>query len=162
VDAGGRVALLQPQPTPDAVEAAVRSLYAASTPTVVRAKAPVLLLERVVEPSLGEALLEYWRSGRKIVNEVASNTGNLVHADIKRRRGGRLDDPGLFVRLRDCLGRRVVRAIFQASHARITVIEAPLVGCYAAGDGWFRRHRDNTSRSNAHRQFAISINLNDD
>src|SRR5262249_6817143 len=155
-------ALVQSQPTPDAVEAAVTSLYRASTPTIVQAKAPVLLLERVVNSSLGEALIEYWRSGSKIVNEVASGAGNLVNADIKRRQDVRLDDPALFVQLRACLARRVVPAFFQASHARITVIEAPLVGCYAAGDGWFRRHRDNTSRSNAHRQFAISVNLNED
>ena len=73
-----------------------------------------------------------------------------------------MDDPTLFVQLRDCLVRRVVPTILQAFHTRITVIEAPLIGCYGAGDGWFRRHRDNTSRSNAHRQFAISVNLNED
>jgi hypothetical protein len=162
VDAGGRVALLQPQPTPDAVETLVTCIYRASTATIVRAKAPVLLLERVVDPSLGEALIEYWQSGSKIANEVASDAGNTVNADIKRRQDVRLDDPTLFVQLRDCLVRRVVPTILQAFHTRINVIEAPLIGCYGAGDGWFRRHRDNTSRSNAHRQFAISVNLNED
>ena len=52
VDAGGRVAEVLPQPTPDAIAARVTQLYAASQPAVVQAKAPVLLLERVVDPSL--------------------------------------------------------------------------------------------------------------
>ena len=122
----------------------------------------MLLLERVVDPSLGEALIEYWQSGSKIINEVASDAGNTANAGIKRRQDVRLDDPTLFVQLRDCLVRRVAPTILQAFHTRVMVMEAPLIGCYGAGNGWFHRHRDNTSRSNAHRQFAISVNLNED
>jgi predicted 2-oxoglutarate/Fe(II)-dependent dioxygenase YbiX len=72
-----------------------------------------------------------------------------------------LDDPELFVQLRDCIVRRVVPAMAQGFHARINVIEAPMIGCYsAASGGWFRAHRDNTSRFTAHRQYALSLNLN--
>ena len=63
--------------------------------------------------------------------------------------------------LRDCLVRRVMPAILQVFQTRIVQIEMPRVGCYDAGSGgWFRRHRDNTTRYTAHRQFALSINLN--
>ena len=161
VDAGGRIAGLLPAPTPEAAATLVTQLYAASTPMVVQAKAPVLLLERVAEPVLCQRLIEYWQRGKKLLNSVGSDSGNVVNADVKRRQDVQLDDPKLFVELRDCLIRRVVPVMAQAFHARIGVIEAPMIGCYdAASGGWFRRHRDNTSSYNAHRQFALSLNLN--
>ena len=160
VDAAGRVASLVSQPSPDAIESLVVQLYAASMPTVVQAKAPVLLLERALEPAMCQTLIDYWKGGVKLANKVGSNVGNVVNPDIKRRQDVQVDDPALFVQLRDCLVRRVIPAMDQAFHARITVIEAPLIGSYDAGSGWFRRHRDNTSSQNAHRQFALSLNLN--
>jgi predicted 2-oxoglutarate/Fe(II)-dependent dioxygenase YbiX len=52
--------------------------------------------------------------------------------------------------------------ILQVFHTRIVQIEALRIGCYdAALGGCFRRHRDNTTRYTAHRQFALSLNLND-
>jgi hypothetical protein len=162
VDAAGQVAALLPRPTPDDVAAVALRLYGASTPDVVQAKAPVLLLERVVEPALCQALIDYWRHGHKVVNKVGSSEGrNVINADVKRRHDVQLDEPQLFVQLRDCLVRRVAPMIHKAFHTRPMVIEAPIIGCYdAASGGWFRRHRDNTSIHNAHRQFALSLNLN--
>ncbi len=44
-----------------------------------------------------------------------------------------------------------------------TRIERYIVACYSADDGgFFRRHRDNTTKGTAHRRFAVTINLNDD
>jgi len=35
------------------------------------------------------------------------------------------------------------------------------IGCYDSADGgYFRAHRDNTTPYTAHRQFAMSVNLN--
>ena len=34
------------------------------------------------------------------------------------------------------------------------------MACYPAGAGWFRPHRDNTTKGTAHRKFAVTINLN--
>ena len=82
-------------------------------------------------------------------------------ADVKRRRDVALDDVRLYGPLRDCLVRRVMPAILQAFQSRIVRIEAPRIGCYdAATGGWFRCHRDNTTAYTAHRQFALSLNLN--
>jgi len=163
VDAAGRMAALLPAPTPDGVAALAMRLYMASTPVVVQARAPVLLLDRVVDPALCRELIEYWQGSDKVANTVGCPAGNVVNADTKRRQDAQLDDPALFVRLRDGLVRRVAPAILQAFHTRIMVIEAPLVGCYdAASGGVFRRHRDNTSSQTAHRQFALSVNLNAD
>jgi predicted 2-oxoglutarate/Fe(II)-dependent dioxygenase YbiX len=161
VDAAGRVAAVLPLPTPDGVVALATKLFTATTPTVVQAKAPVLLLERVMEPAFCQTLMEYWRRGNQVANRVGASSGNVVNEDIKRRIDVQVDDPSLFVEVRDCLVRRVVPAILQAFHTRINVSEAPIVGCYDAdAGGKFRAHRDNTSSHNAHRQFALSLNLN--
>jgi predicted 2-oxoglutarate/Fe(II)-dependent dioxygenase YbiX len=161
VDPAGRVAGLLAEPSPDAVSKLAAQLYNSTSPQVVQAKAPVLLIERVAEPALCRTLIEYWQKNEKLANTVGSESGNVANADIKRRQDVQLDDPKLFVELRDCIVRRVLPAMAQAFHARISVIEAPMIGCYpAASGGWFRAHRDNTSRFNAHRQYALSLNLN--
>src|SRR5215216_31125 len=161
VDAAGRVAEVLPQPTSDAIAARVTQLYAASQPAVVQAKAPVLLLERVVEPQLCRTLIGYWRRHDKVSNTVGGLHGNVVNGDVKRRHDVQLYDPRLFVQLRDCLVRRVVPAVLRAFNIGIMVIEAPIIGCYDADcGGRFGRHRDNTSSYTAHRQFALSLNLN--
>jgi predicted 2-oxoglutarate/Fe(II)-dependent dioxygenase YbiX len=162
VDPADRVAHVLAQPTPEAVRELARRLYDSTSPQVVQAKAPVLLIERVAEPALCRTLIDYWQSKDKLANTVGSESGNVANADVKRRQDVQLDDPKLFVQLRDCVVRRVLPAMAQAFHARINVIEAPMIGCYpAASGGWFRAHRDNTSRFNAHRQYALSLNLND-
>jgi predicted 2-oxoglutarate/Fe(II)-dependent dioxygenase YbiX len=161
VDPAGRVASLLAEPTPDAVRKLAEQLFNSTSPQVVQAKAPVLLIERVVEPGLCHTLIKYWQGREKLANTVGSESGNVANADVKRRQDVQLDDPKLFVELRDCIVRRVLPAMAQAFHARINVIEAPMIGCYpAASGGWFRAHRDNTSRFNAHRQYALTLNLN--
>jgi hypothetical protein len=163
VDSAGRVADVLPQPTAADVAARVTQLYAASRPAVVQARAPVLLLERVVDPGLCRALIDYWQCNDKVSDTVGGSQGNVVNGDVKRRHDVQLDSSRLFEPLRDCLVRRVVPAILQAFHIGIMVIEAPIIGCYDADcGGRFGRHRDNTSRHTAHRQFALSLNLNAD
>jgi predicted 2-oxoglutarate/Fe(II)-dependent dioxygenase YbiX len=161
VDAAGRVAALVAEPDGERVLAEVSRLHRASLPLVVRAHAPVLLLDRVLDPALCRTLIDCWQAGEKRCNEVGSGAGNAVNADVKRRQDVEIADAHLFVEVRDCLVRRVAPAILQAFQTQVAVIEAPRIGCYdAASGGWFRRHRDNTSRSTAHRQFALSLNLN--
>ena len=163
VDAAGRVAALLPAPTPEAVAALATGLYRTSTPVVVQAKAPVLMLDRVINPNLCHELIDYWGHREKVANVVGSSNRNVVNDEAKRRADVQVDDPRLFAQLRDCLVRRVVPAILQAFHIGILVIEAPMIGCYDADSGgWFRRHRDNTSAHTTHRQFAVSLNLNPD
>ncbi|MFZ5783235.1 MAG: 2OG-Fe(II) oxygenase family protein [Pseudomonadota bacterium] len=162
VDASDRVAALFAAPTPAAVVAWASRLYESTLPEVVQAKAPVLMLERVVEPDLCRRLIAHWRRGAKMENRVGAPSGNVVNADVKRRSDVQLDDPHLFVALRDRLARRVLPAIKRSFQVEVGVIEAPIIGCYdARSGGCFRRHRDNTSVWTAHRQFAVSINLND-
>lgn len=161
VDAAGRVAALAPSPVPDDVAHLVEQLHSATESVVVRAAAPVMLLQRVLDADLCRRLIEYWSARDKVASIVGSDGGNIVDTETKRRLDTNLDEPALFTSVRDALVRRVAPAIAQASHIQTSVIEAPRIGCYdAASGGWFRRHRDNTSRMTAHRQFAVSINLN--
>lgn len=162
VDAAGRLAALIQAPTPGGIVALATQLFEASAPTVTQAQAPVLLLDKVVEVSLCDALIDHWRRGEKLSDSVASVAGaSTANADTKRRIDVPVDDAKLYMPLRDCLVRRVMPAILQVFQTRIVQIEMPRVGCYDAGSGgWFRRHRDNTTRYTAHRQFALSINLN--
>ncbi|MFO1160015.1 MAG: 2OG-Fe(II) oxygenase [Reyranellaceae bacterium] len=161
VDPAGRVAALLPGASPDAILEQATGLYAATAPILVQAKAPVLFLERVFDPAFCKTLLEHWQRSSKLANKVASNSGNVINAEIKRRQDVQVSDPLLFVQVRDTIMRRVVPVMEQVYHARINVLEAPLIGCYGSeSGGWFRRHKDNTSSTTAHRQFALSINLN--
>lgn len=162
IDAAGRLAALMSEPTPDAIVALATRLFDASTPATVQAQAPVLLLDKVVEASLCDKLIDHWRRGDKLTDGVASAAAaSSANADTKRRIDVPVDDAELFMPLRDCLVRRVLPAILQVFQTRIVQIEMPRIGCYDAGSGgWFRRHRDNTTRYTAHRQFALSINLN--
>jgi hypothetical protein len=162
VDASGRVAERLTAPTADVVESVAQRLYDGSTPDVVRAQAPVLLLERVLEPTLCRALMDHWRRSDKLADGVASAlSANLANADVKRRQDVPLDDVQLYMQLEGCLVRRVMPAVLQAFQTRIVQIEAPRIGCYnASSGGWFRHHRDNMTEYTAHRQFALSLNLN--
>lgn len=161
VDAAGRIVALLDSPTPGEAVALAEQLHDATEAVVVRAAAPVILIERVLDADLCRKLIAYWSARDKVASIVGSDDGNVVDTETKRRLDTNLDDPALFTSVRDVLVRRVAPAIAQASHVHISVIEAPRIGCYdAASGGWFRRHRDNTSRMTAHRQFAVSINLN--
>ena len=97
VDAAGRVVAVVPHPTSGDVASRVTQLYRASTPAVIHAQAPVLLLERVVESDLCAALIDYWQHHDKLANRVGSAEGNVVNSDIKRRLDVQLDDPPLFI-----------------------------------------------------------------
>lgn len=162
VDAAGRLAAVVPRPDAACIAAIVGRLHGATEPRVVRAQAPVLLIEQAADPQLCASLIEHWRNGDKLADGVASASGaSTADREYKRRRDVPVDDKRLFTALRDSLVRRVLPGILRAFQTRIVQIELPRVGCYdAQGGGWFRRHRDNTTPFTAHRQFALSLNLN--
>lgn len=162
VDAAGRLAAVMKQACGQDALSVVQSLHAATAPATVQLQAPVLLVERVLEPELCSRLIAHWQKGDKRSDGVASVGGAAnADSDIKRRSDVPVDDAALYGVLRDTLVRRVLPAILQAFQTRIVQIEMPRIGCYdAQSGGWFRRHRDNTTPYTAHRQFAISLNLN--
>lgn len=161
IDAAGRMAALLGQPTPEQIAALAERLHRASSPAVVQAQAPVLLLERVADANLCRGLIDHWQRHDKVANTIDVAGGNVASADLKRRQDVPVDDPALFAQLRDALMRRIAPMILRAFHTTINVLEMPVIGCYdQASGGWFRRHRDNTTPMTANRQFAVSLNLN--
>lgn len=162
VDAGDRLAAVLPRPAPGGVAELVRQLHEESELATIRAQAPVLLLERAIDPGLCDRLVEHWRRGEKVLDGVASISGaSRTDVQTKKRQDVPVNDIELFSALRDSLVRRVMPAILQVFQTRIVQIELPRVGCYdTESGGWFRRHRDNTTPYTAHRQFALSLNLN--
>ncbi|HEY2870869.1 MAG TPA: 2OG-Fe(II) oxygenase [Reyranella sp.] len=162
IDASGVLAAVVRDPTPEAVAAIVAALHGASEPGIAPAHAPVLTIDRAIDGELCAALIEHWHKGDKLADGVASAAGaSQAGADTKRRRDVPVDDKRLFGALRNGLVRRVVPAILRAFQTRIVQIELPRVGCYdSESGGWFRRHRDNTTPFTAHRQLALSLNLN--
>jgi hypothetical protein len=77
----------------------------------------------------------------------------------KRRMSGH--QPDLLRLLQQRIGRRAVPEIKKAFNFRVVHGEVMRIGCYDSADGgYFRAHRDNTTPYTAHRQFAMSVNLN--
>src|SRR3546814_20755978 len=80
---------------------------------------------------------------------------------MKRRRDCYSEDQALVQPLLAALRTRLAPEIHKAFGFRATRIERYLIGCYDESDrGFFRAHRDNTSKGTAHRAFAVSLNLN--
>lgn len=130
-----------------------------------QAQAPVLVLPRVFEPGLCEALVGHYKArGGKDSGFMHEQDGKTVHAvdyQHKRRRDCEIDDAALrracMVRIHD----RLAPALHQAFQFRAALLERYIVACYdAAEGGYFRPHRDNTTRGTAHRRFAVSLFLN--
>src|SRR5262249_21218913 len=63
--------------------------------------------------------------------------------------------------IRTRIQRRLVPEVRKVFQFRVNYIERYIVACYDAGEGgYFRPHRDNTTKGTAHRRFAVTINLN--
>ena len=95
------------------------------------------------------------------MKEVGGKTVQVLNSNYKRRSDYILTDPQVLqtaeARLRRCLIPEIKKAFhFDASH-----IERYNVACYdAAVKGFFKKHRDDTTKRTAHRRFAVTINLN--
>ena len=129
--------------------------------------APVLVTPRIFEAGFCERLIELYRevggqpSG--FMREVDGVTTLMTDDQHKRRSDVIIEDEGLQKQAVARLNRRLIPQIEKAFHFKPTRIERYLVARYDAGTGgFFRPHRDNTTRGTAHRRFAVSINLNAD
>lgn len=129
--------------------------------------APVLLTPRIFEPAFCERLIALYReiggepSG--FMREVAGVTTLMTDRDHKRRSDVIIEDDPLQKQVVARLNRRLLPQIQKVFNFKATRIERYLVARYDAGTGgFFRPHRDNTTKGTAHRRFAVSINLNAD
>jgi hypothetical protein len=128
--------------------------------------APVLRIPSVFEPELCAGLIDAWseigpeKSGF-MRDDGAGGTVGAYNDKVKRRRDAWLPHGPM----RDLANRRIgVRMLPELQRVygfRPDRMERYLIAGYdAVEQGVFTAHRDNTTRGTAHRQIAVSINLN--
>jgi len=130
-----------------------------------QAWAPVLAVPRVFEPAFCRELIAYYeREGGQpsgFMRERKGMTYGMLDDAFKRRRDAGIADKSLREAGRQRVFRRLAPAIKQAFMFDTTHIERDIVACYdATTGGFFKAHRDNTTRATAHRRFAVTVNLN--
>ena len=128
--------------------------------------APVLRVPNVLEPQLcAELIRRYEAEGGEesgFMRDVEGKTVMLLDPVHKQRRDWIVQDQALIATVLNRLNRHLTVPIQRAFQFKPTRIERHLVACYEAEAGHFRPHRDNTTKGTAHRQFAVTINLNQD
>lgn len=131
------------------------------------AMAPVLVTPRIFEPGFCERLIDLYRNTggepSGFMREIDGVTKLMMNDQHKRRSDVIIEDDQLQKQVVARLTRRLVPQIEKAFNFKPTRIERYLVARYdSETGGFFRPHRDNTTRGTAHRRFAVSINLNSD
>lgn len=126
--------------------------------------APVLIVPRILETALCRRLIEHYESTggapSGTMREIGGRTVGVLD-DFKKRRDASIEDEALRGAVRARVRLRLLPEILKAFQFNATWMERYIVACYAAEDGgYFRPHRDNTTKGTAHRRFACSINLN--
>jgi peroxiredoxin len=130
--------------------------------------APVLILPHVFEAPLCKALIErYAVEGGQEVGSMVDYNGQTVRTvdhSVKRRGDWVIYDPEVIAVLDERVRRRVFPELRKAFQFTATQVDHYVVGCYDAdaGGGYFRPHRDNTTRATAHRRFAVSVALDNE
>lgn len=128
--------------------------------------APVLIVPRIFEPGFYEQLIAYYEakggaaSGTTHENDHG-RTYVALNENFKRRFDCEIEDAVLREGAMQRIYWRLAPEIERAFAFRPTRMERYIVACYdSASGGFFRPHRDNTTKGTAHRRFAVTINLN--
>lgn len=126
--------------------------------------APVLVVPEVFEPAVCTDLIRRYEANggtpSGFMREIAGKTVLQVDAAHKQRSDWPIEDGALCRSLAARIRRRLAPAVAHAFQFHPTRIERYIVACYDAQGGYFRPHRDNTTKGTAHRKFAVTINLN--
>jgi hypothetical protein len=127
--------------------------------------APVLIVPRVFEPDFCRALISaYEANGGQpsgFMREVDGKTLAVSDPNMKIRSDFHLTDGELRQHARLRVTKSLVPQIEKAFAFKATRSERDLVACYDSFEGgFFRAHRDNTTKGTAHRRFAVTVNLN--
>lgn len=149
------------------LSAFLKSLPAVEKFSGITLQAPVIYLPNVFEPELCQRLIDIYETqgGQEsgFMRDVGGKTVGIVDYGLKRRSDVVLDDENLLVELRARLKKRLVPEIEKVHFFHASRIERFIVACYdGANGGFFRPHRDHTTKGTAHRRFAVTINLNND
>ncbi|MDY0884603.1 2OG-Fe(II) oxygenase [Dongia soli] len=143
----------------------LRQLPPLPPPRPFQPQAPVLVLPHLFEPALCRRLIDGYNASEPIESgymvERDGKTVQVVDHRHKRRSDWTIIDETLRQAIRDRIMRRLVPEIHKAFNFQVTRMERYLVACYdAEAGGYFRPHRDNTTKGTAHRRFAVTVNLN--
>ncbi|HWA00704.1 MAG TPA: 2OG-Fe(II) oxygenase [Caulobacterales bacterium] len=128
--------------------------------------APVLIVPRIFEPEFCRELIDaYERAGGKPSGTTRENEAGMTYVGLDDGFKKRSDYEIAEKHLRDGAMHRMFwrlnPEIDKAFMQRMTRMERYIVACYdAQSGGYFRAHRDNTTKGTAHRKFAVTINLN--
>jgi predicted 2-oxoglutarate/Fe(II)-dependent dioxygenase YbiX len=150
----------------DAALAALAQTPAPSDHAGAPLYAPVLIAPRVFEPDFCKRLIDYYRNAggepSGVTQERADGMTFVQLQDtFKRRSDCLIDDAQLREAAMQRIYWRLGPEIEKAFAWRPTRMERYLVARYDAEiGGFFKPHRDNTTKGTAHRRFAVTINLN--
>jgi peroxiredoxin len=128
-------------------------------------QAPVLVVPRIFEPVLCEKLVELYETGggadSGFMRDVNGRTVGIIDYRLKRRSDHEIKDAEIKQMTQRRIVRRLLPEIEKAYQFHVSRIERYIVACYDSGvGGYFKPHRDNTTKGTAHRKFAVTINLN--
>lgn len=134
-------------------------------PSMAARQAPVLYIPQVLNPEFCQELVQLHKTsgGRDsgFMRDVNGKTVEILDPGFKKRRDINLADTPLLDTINQLVIRRVKPEIEKAYQFSITRFERHIVACYdASNQGFFNRHRDNTTKGTAHRRFAMTLNLN--
>ncbi len=143
----------------------VRGLPVLPPPVLATRQAPVLSIPNVFDPDFCQHLISLYEQhgGRDsgFMRQINGKTVEVFDYEFKQRRDFPVTEPELLGQVNDFVIKRVKPEIEKAFQFSITRFERHLVACYEANDqGFFNRHRDNTTKGTAHRRFAMTLNLN--
>ncbi len=140
---------------------AVRSL---PLPAMPGARAPVLLIPNILDAAYCRELIELWESSNEegTISTTGPDGRMLNVTDPNRHcRDHIIRDGALNQKIVNIVGRRLVPEVRKAFHFLVKYYEEFYIVGYDAERGdYFGPHRDNWTPANAHRRFAISLNLN--
>ena len=143
----------------------LRKLPKIGQPVGAQGHAPVLVVPRVFEPDFCKHLIGLYNqnSGAEsgFMRDIDGKTGGIVDHSHKRRKDYQISDDELQKAAQFRIRRRLVPEIKKAFQFEVTRMERYIVACYDSNTGgYFRPHRDNTTKGTAHRRFAVTLNLN--
>ncbi|HEY3789817.1 MAG TPA: 2OG-Fe(II) oxygenase [Urbifossiella sp.] len=127
--------------------------------------APILVAPNVFEPKFCRALIDLYerRGGSEsgYMKEIDGITVPVLNANYKRRADYAIVEEDVIREAETRLRRILIPEIKKVFNFTASHIERYIVACYdAVNGGFFKRHRDHTTKGTAHRRFAVTINLN--
>lgn len=128
--------------------------------------APVLMIPYVFERELCQELIKRFEStgggtSSGFMRDIEGKTKEIHDKNHKIRKDWEINDKELIQIIQNRFFNRVVPEIKRAFQFEASRMERYIVACYNQQDGgYFRPHRDNTTKGTMHRRFAVSLNLN--